>query len=374
MTKNIPLIDLHPTHDPLEKQMVAAFKSVYERNAFVLGAEVQSLEKAFARLCGVKEGIGVSSGTAALTLTLRALGIGPGDEVLTTPFSFFSTASCIAYVGARPVFADVEEDTLNLDPAKLEALRTDKTKAVLPVHLFGHPARMDAIRRFAQKHGLLIVEDACQAHGAKYLDRSVGGWGDAACFSFYPSKNLGGLGDGGLVVTDNAELAGRLRVLRNCGRRDVPYEHSELGYVERLDNMQAAFLLVKLKFLGRWNAERKKLVRCYEEGLAGTPVHPLPSLPEAAPVYHLFTVRTPRRDDLQKYLTGQGIGTGICYKTPLHLQKAFAYLKGRRGDFPVAEKAAEEVLSLPLYAGLSPAAVRRVCAEIRRFFSRSSNG
>jgi dTDP-4-amino-4,6-dideoxygalactose transaminase len=346
---------------------MAAFRSIYRRNEFILGEEVRLMEEEFARLCGAAHGIGVSSGTAALTLALKALGVGPGDEVITTPFTFFATASAIVSAGARPRFVDVEPGTLNMDPARLGSALTRLTKVVMPVHLFGHPADMEPIADFARRRGLRVVEDACQAHGARYGGSPVGALGAAACFSFYPSKNLGGLGDGGLVTTNDGRLAEKLRSLRNCGRRGQ-YEHVEMGYNERLDNLQAAVLRVKLKQLGAWTDERRALAAAYREGLSGGPARPLDVSPLAEPVYHLFTVRAPRRDELKEFLGRQGIGSGVFYPTPLHLQKAFAFLKHRPGDFPEAERAGREVLSLPLYPGLSKSAVRRVAAAVKRFY------
>ncbi len=361
-------MDLGPAHRPLERRVMSAVRSVYRRHAFILGEEVAALERDFARLCGAAHGVGMSSGAAALTLTLRALGVGPGDEVLTTPFTFFATAAAVAYVGARPRFVDVDPATLNLDPARLEASRTRRTRAVLPVHIFGQPADMDPILRFARRRGLAVVEDACQAHGARYGGRPAGALGDAGCFSFYPSKNLGGLGDGGMAVTNRARLAEKLRVLRNCGRRASAYEHPELGYNERLDNLQAAVLRIKLERLSAWTRERRRLAEVYREELEGGPARPLAVLPKAEPVYHLFTVRAPRRDALKARLAEQGIAAGVFYQTPLHLQKAFSSLKYRRGDFPEAEKASGDVLSLPMYPGLPESAARRVARAVRAFY------
>jgi dTDP-4-amino-4,6-dideoxygalactose transaminase len=366
--KTIPLIDLVPAHRALERGVLAALRSVYRRNAFVLGDEVRRREAAFSCLCGALRAVGVASGTAALTLSLRAMGAGEGDEVVTTPFTFFATASSIVAAGATPRFADVDAGTLNLDPAALERACTRRTRAVLPVHLFGQPAAMDEIGRVARRRRLDVLEDACQAHGARFAGRPVGSWGRAACFSFYPSKNVGALGDGGMVVTDDARLAEELRMLRNCGRRDKPYEHVAMGYVERLDNLQAAVLEVKLKRLDAWNRERRRLAAVYDEELAGTPAVPLAVHPRAEPVYHLYTVRAPRRDALKARLASAGIGSGVFYQTPLHLQPAFKRLGYGRGDFPEAERAAREVLSLPLYPGLPRAAVARAAREVRRFY------
>ena len=364
----IPFMDLSPVHRELESAATAAFRRVYEKNEFILGEEVRLFEEEFARACGAAQGVGISSGTAALELSLRALGVGPGDEVITTPFSFFATASVVAYVGAVPRFADVDPGTLNLDPTRLEKLYTPKTKAVLPVHLFGKPADMEAINAWAQSHRLPGVEDACQAHGARWRGRPVGSLGTAGCFSFYPTKNLGGFGDGGMTVTNDGSLAERLRSLRNCGRR-AQYEHLELGYNERLDNLQAALLRLKLPRLAGWTDERRRLAEEYRRGLQGTPARPLAVTPGAEPVYHLFTVRAPRRDALKAFLAERGVQSGVFYPTPLHLQPAFKSLGGKPGDCPEAERAAQDVLSLPLYPGLPAASVQRVAAMVGEFYS-----
>jgi dTDP-4-amino-4,6-dideoxygalactose transaminase len=366
--KNIPLIDLKPTHRKMEKAILGAIRDAYRRNDFILGEDVKALEKDMAELCGVAHGIGMSSGTSALEGALRALGIGPGDEVITTPFTFFATAAVIAYTGATPVFVDVEPGTLNMDMFKLEAACSPRTKAIVPVHLFGNPMNMSSVMKFAEHRSLFVVEDACQAHGAVHRDRPVGGWGHAGCFSFYPSKNVGGLGDGGMVVTHDSDLAEKIRLWRNCGRR-AQYEHVALGRNERLDNVQAAVLRVKLKHLTAWNKERDILADLYHRELKETPVRPLEVRENSRPVYHLYTVRAPRRDELQKHLNGRGIGAGVFYPLPLHLQKAFAGLGHKAGDFPVAEAASREVLSLPLYPGLSWTSVRRVIAAVREFYA-----
>jgi dTDP-4-amino-4,6-dideoxygalactose transaminase len=363
----IPFIDLTPLHAPLEEQAVAAFRGIYRRNEFILGDDVRRLEADFAGLMGATQGIGVSSGTSALMLILKALNVGPGDEVITTPFTFYATAAAIVFAGARPVFVDVDPGTLNLDPARLAGAATARTKAVMPVHIFGHPADMDAVETFARSRGIPVVEDACQAHGATWKGRPVGSLGAAAAFSFYPSKNLGGLGDGGMITTNDATLAERLRTLRNCGRK-AQYEHVELGYNERLDNLQAALLRVKLPHLAAWTEERRRLAAIYRDLLAECPARPLDVRPGASPVYHLFTLRAPRRDALKAHLEAAGIASGIFYPLPLHLQPAFANLGGKPGDCPVAEAAAADVLSLPLFPGLSETAVRRIAAAVLSYY------
>lgn len=363
----IPFHNLAPVHEPLETAAVEVFRQIYRKNDFILGEAVRHFEEEFSHATGASYGIGMSSGTAALELSLRALGVGPGDDVLTTPFSFFATAAVIVYVGARPVFVDVDPATLNLDPHKLERALTLKTKAILPVHLFGQPADMTAINSFARAHKIHVVEDACQAHGARWHGQSVGALGQVGCFSFYPTKNLGGFGDGGMAVTNDGDVAERLRRLRNCGRR-AQYEHLELGYNERLDNLHAALLRLKLPHLKAWTEERQRLAALYHRELAETPARPLTVTPGAEPVYHLFTVRAPRRDALREYLAGQTIQSAIFYPTPLHLQPAFAGYGGKRGDCPEAERAAEDSLSLPLYPGLLEKNVLRVTAAVRAFY------
>lgn len=362
----IPFHNLAPVHEPLESAALDVFRRVYRKNDFILGEDVRHFEEEFAHAVGASYGVGISSGTAALELALRSLGVGPGDEVITTPFSFFATAASIVYVGARPVFVDVDAGTLNINPRQFEQALTLKTKAILPVHLFGHPADMTAINDFARSHHIPVVEDACQAHGARWHGQPVGALGHIGCFSFYPTKNLGGFGDGGLAVTNDSDLAERLRRLRNCGRR-AQYEHMELGYNERLDNLQAALLRMKLPHLKIWTEERQRLAALYHRELAGSSVTPLSVVPGAEPVYHLFTVRTPRRDALREYLASHGIQTGVFYPTPLHLQPAFASFGGKPGDCPEAERAAGDCLSLPLYPGLSESNVRRITAAVHAF-------
>jgi dTDP-4-amino-4,6-dideoxygalactose transaminase len=364
----LPFLNLAHVHEPLESAAVEVFRQVFRKNDFILGEHVRHFEEEFARAVGASYGIGISSGTAALELSLRALGVGPGDDVLTTPFSFFATAAVIVYVGARPVFVDVDPTTLNMDPRALEGALTLKTKAILPVHLFGQPADMTAVNTFARAHNLHVVEDACQAHGARWHGRPVGALGQIGCFSFYPTKNLGGCGDGGIAVTNDSHLAERLRSLRNCGRR-AQYEHLELGYNERLDNLQAGLLRLKLPHLRLWTEERQRLAALYQRELAECPARPLAVTEGAEPVYHLFTVRAPRRDALREHLSSRGIHTGVFYPTPLHLQPAFAEFGGKPGDCPEAERAAGDALSLPLYPGLSETNVLRVTAAVRAFYA-----
>jgi dTDP-4-amino-4,6-dideoxygalactose transaminase len=363
----IPFMNLTPVHEPLEGACVEAFRQIYRKNEYVLGEAVKLFEEEFAHRTGAAHGVGFSSGTAALEMALRAVGVGPGDDVLTTPYSFFATAAVIVYVGARPVFVDVDPGTLNMNPRFLEKAFTQKTKAILPVHIFGQPADMTAINDFARARKIPVIEDACQAHDARWRGQPVGALGRIGCFSFYPTKNLGGFGDGGIAVTNDGDLVERLRRLRNCGRR-AQYEHLELGYNERLDNLQAALLRVKLPHLTAWTQERCRLAALYRRELADCPAQPLAVAEGADPVYHLFTVRAPRRDALRDHLTAAGIQSGIFYPTPLHLQPAFAGFGGKPGDCPEAERACLEVLSLPLYPGLPEKSVLRVAAAVQDFY------
>jgi dTDP-4-amino-4,6-dideoxygalactose transaminase len=370
--KKIPFIDLRPAHRALESKILAVFRSAVRRNDFILGEEVRRFEEEFARSGRYRHAVGVSSGTSALFLALRAVGINSGDGVLTSPFTFYATAAAVVYAGGRPEFVDIDPGTLNLDPARLEKARTRRTRGVLPVHLFGQPCDMERIGRFARRHRLRVVEDACQAHGARFRGRTVGRWGDAGCFSFYPTKNLGGMGDGGMIVTESADLAEKLRRLRNCGRPPgASYRHDELGYNERLDNLQAAALRVKLPRLMEWTRQRRLLADVYREELGNCPAVPLRETKGAGSVFHVFTVRAPDRDGLRDHLRRHGIDSAVFYPTPLHLQPAFRYLGYGPGDFPEAEKAAGEVVSLPLYPGLSLSAVRRVAAAVRGFYKSS---
>ncbi len=359
----IPLVDLKAQYTALRADIDAAIARVIANTSFIMGPEVRAFEEAFAAWCQTRYAVGVSSGTAAIELTLRALGVGPGDEVITTPHTFIATAEAISAASATPVFADIDPATYNLDPAAAEAAITPRTRALLPVHLYGQPADMDALADIAQRHGLALVE-AAQAHGAQINGRRVGGLGHAACFSFYPGKNLGAYGDGGAVTTDDEALAGRLRKLRDHGRSSK-YVHDELGYGHRLDALQAAILAAKLPHLDAANAARRRLSARYNELLADTDLI-LPFVPEdVTPVWHLYVVRTPRRDELLASLRKQGIEAGIHYPLPLHLQPAYRGLGLGPGSFPVAEAAAQQVLSLPLFPEMTDEQQERVAAALR---------
>jgi len=361
---NVPLVDLKAQYDTIRPAIDAAIQRVIAHSAYIMGPEVAAFEQAFAAYCGVNHAVGVSSGTAALFLTLLGYGIGPGDEVITTPFTFFATGEAISQVGARPVFVDIDPVTYNLDPNRIEAAITPRTRAIMPVHLFGQPADMDAINAIAGRYGLLVIEDAAQAHGSRYRGRRAGSLGTAACFSFYPSKNLGCYGDGGAVVTDDDRLAARVRSLRDHGRTNK-YEHAELGYGHRLDGIQAAILAAKLPHLDAWNAARRRLADRYTALLADTPLVTPRHLPVTEPVYHCYVVRAPQRDALLSRLQQAGIGVGVHYPIPLHLQPAYRFLELEPGSFPVSEQAAREVLTLPLYAEMTEAQQDAVVAAIK---------
>jgi len=360
----IPLVDLKAQYAAIQPEVDAAVQRVLRDASFVLGREVEAFERAFAAYCGVPHAVGVASGTAALHLALQTCGVGAGDEVITTPHTFIATAEAISHCGARPVFVDIDPATYNLDVARLEAAISSRTRAILPVHLYGHPVPMDRVQAVARRHGLPVIEDAAQAHGAAYDGRRVGAWGDAACFSFYPGKNLGAYGDGGMVVTGDAGIAARVRMLRDHGRR-AKYAHEVIGYGERLDALQAAVLGVKLHHLDAWNAARQRAATRYRDLLAGVEVVLPPDGARAQPVYHLFVIRTAERDRVLADLRAAGIGAGVHYPRPLHLQPAYAHLGYAAGSFPHAERAAREVLSLPLYPEITDDQLAAVATVLR---------
>jgi dTDP-4-amino-4,6-dideoxygalactose transaminase len=341
---------------------------VFEGMQLFLGPNVRAFEEEFAAYCQAQQAIGVGSGTDALILSLRAADVGPGDEVITVSHTFFADTEAIALVGATPVFVDVEPDTWNLDPSKLEAAITPRTKAIIPVHLCGQPADMTPIMEIARRHKLFVLEDACQAHGAEYQGKRVGAIGDAAVFSFYCSKNLGGFGEGGMVTTNDAGLTARIRRLRDHGS-DRRYEHAEIGTNARLDEVQAAILRVKLRHLDGWNAGRQANAAAYGELLAGTGLA-LPTVrPDRTHVYHLYVVQGPRRDALKDYLGERGISTGVHYPIPGHLQPAAQPWTKGPGSLPVTEGLAERVLSLPMYPELSREQVAYVADAVRAFYA-----
>jgi len=342
----VPFLDLRAQYHSIKAEVDAAVAHVLESSQFVLGEEVAAFEREFALLTGAAEGVAVNSGTSALHLALLAAGIGPGDEVITVPHTFVATVAAIRYTGARAVFVDIDPTSFNMDPALLEAAITARTRAIVPVHLYGQPADMYPILATARRHGLLVIEDACQAHGASYRGRPVGSLGDLACFSFYPGKNLGAYGEGGIVVTSKAEFARTIRMLRDWGQ-DRRYHHVLPGYNYRMEGMQGAILRVKLRHLERWTEARRAHAARYRTLLSDTALALPAEMPDSRHVYHIFAVRTREREALIGRLAERGIQTGIHYPVPVHLQPA--YEAGAEGSFPHAESAAREVLSLPLY-------------------------
>lgn len=360
----VPFLDLKAHVAALRGEIDAAVARVLDSGWFILGPEGEAFEDEMAQAFGAKEAVGVANGTEAIQLVLEALGVGAGDEVVTSPLSAAFTALAVARAGARPVFADLDPETLNLAPESVERVLTPRTKALLPVHLYGHPVDLDPLLDIARRRGIPLVEDACQAHGAQYKGRTVGSIGDAGTLSFYPTKNLGAFGDGGGIVTDDTLLASRLRRLRNGGQSDR-YRHEVVGVNSRLDEIQAAILRAKLKHLGAWTERRRAIASAYLAALGASGLGLPREQPYARAVYHLFVARHPKRDALMAALRERGVGTLIHYPIPLHLQPAFASLGGKPGDFPVAEKAAEEVISLPLYPELTDDQVAAVTGALR---------
>lgn len=371
----VPLLDLGRAEEPIREELLAAVRRVAESSSFVLGPVVRSFEEAMASDLGVRHAIGVANGTDALYLALRALDLEPGDEVITTPFTFFATAGAIANAGGRVVFADIDPRTFNIDPRAAEHALSSRTRAILPVHLFGQVADMQPLNALAESNGIPIIEDAAQAVGAKALVegkwRPAGSLGTVACFSFYPTKNLGGWGDGGLITTDDDRLAAHMRRLREHGqeRGADSYRHAEVGINSRLDAIQAAVLETKLPHLSGWTESRRANAAGYDERLAGVPGVQTPTArPDRFHVYHQYTIRAEQRDGLRAHLEERAIGSGIYYPVPLHLQPCFADLGYGRGEFPEAEAAAGEVLSLPVFPGLRPAERERVVSAIREYY------
>lgn len=368
----VPLLDLKAQFSAIRDEVMPALLAVIERQQFILGPEVEELEKAIAKLSATRYAVACASGTDALLLTLKALDLEPEEEVITSPFTFFATAGAIWNAGGKPVFADIEPETFNIDPAAVEAAIGPRTRAVVPVHLFGQMARMEDLLRIASGRGLVLIEDAAQAIGARRkIDgrwRMAGELGWAGAFSFFPSKNLGAWGDGGMIVTQDGALAERLRRLRTHGGLKH-YHHEEVGTNSRLDTLQAAVLLAKLPHLGAWSAARREVAARYSEELSGVGDLVLPKVDQANEhIFHQYTIRTRRRDALLEHLRARGIGCAVYYPTPLHLQPCFAGLGYKAGQFPEAERASREVLSLPVYPELDHAAQGKVIDAIKEFF------
>ena len=365
----IPLVDLKAQYRGIKVEVDEAVGAVLEGGHFILGPEVAAFEREFAAYCRTEHAVGVNSGTSALHLAMLAAGVGPGDEVITTAFTFVATVAGIEYAGARPVLVDVDPATLNIDPGRIEAAISERTKAVVPVHLYGQPADMDRILAIARKHNLAVIEDAAQAHGAEFKGRRAGSMGDIACFSFYPGKNLGAAGDGGAVTTARPDYAQKLRMLRDWGAEEK-YLHVLKGFNFRLDEIQAAILRVKLRRLEGWTELRRRHARTYTNLLSGAALGLPAEAPDVRHVYHMYVVRSRERDRLRSELHSAGIHAGIHYPIPVHLQPAYANLGYRRGDFPVAEHAADEVLSLPLYPELTSEQIERVARAISQSATR----
>jgi dTDP-4-amino-4,6-dideoxygalactose transaminase len=371
-----PMVDLGAQYRRIKPAIDAAIARVVESGHFVKGEECGLFEAEFAAWCGVAHGAGVANGTDALTLAIKAFGVGGAeDEVITVSNTFIATGEAILLNGARPVFIDVDPVTFTMDAQQLEAAITPQTRLILPVHLYGHPADMAAITAIAARHGIPVLEDAAQAHGAEINGRRAGGLGHAACFSFYPGKNLGAYGDAGIVVSDDREFIARVRQLANHGAGANKYDNVVAGTNSRLDTLQAAVLRVKLGSLDEWNRERRERVAAYTRALSGAPSVGLPTeAPAMKSAWHLYTIRVPDREALQKHLASQGIATAIHYPRPIHLQPAMALAGGRAGDLPVSERLSNEVLSLPLYPELPLAAVEEIAGEVRRFAGSAGRG
>jgi dTDP-4-amino-4,6-dideoxygalactose transaminase len=360
----IPFVDLKAQYHSIKPEIDAAIANVLESSQFVLGQEVAAFEQEFAHYCRVRYAVGVNSGTSALHLALLAAGVGPGDEVITVPFTFVATVAAIIYSGARPVFVDIEPASLTIDVNRIEDVITPHTKAIIPVHLYGQPADMDPILDIARRHRLVVIEDAAQAHGAAYKGRRVGGLGDLGCFSFYPGKNLGAYGEGGAVTTNNPSYFGTINMLRDWGA-EHKYQCVLKGYNYRLEGMQGAILRVKLHHLEKWTEARRTHTTRYGKFLADSSLSLPAEMPYARHVYHIYAVRTPRRDALRQALLMQGIQTGIHYPVPVHLQPAYADLGYRMNDFPCSERMAHEVCSLPMYAELQESVPGRIAECIK---------
>ena len=362
----IPFVDLKTQYRSIKSEIDAAIARVLESAQFALGSEVAAFEKEFAAYNGVAHAVGVNSGTSALHLALLAEGIGPGDEVITSPLTFVATVAAIGYTGARPTYADIDPHALTIDPAKIEQAITPKTKAIMPVHLYGQSADMDGILDVAKRHKLVVIEDAAQAHGARYKGKRAGSMGKSGCFSFYPGKNLGAYGEGGCVVTNDAAVADKVRMLRDWGQSQR-YVHKYRGYNYRLEGIQGAILRVKLRKLDEWNAARRAHAAEYGKLLAGASVRTPEVMSWGEHVFHVYAVRTKDRAGLQQHLASKEVQNGIHYPYPVHLQEAYADPAFPQGSFPEAETAANEVLSLPMFAELSSAQIAEVAAAIQSF-------
>ena len=369
MSEPVPYLDLRAQLKPLRAELDAAIARTLDNCSFCLGPDVAQFEKDFAAFCGAQHALGFNSGTSALHVAMLLLGVGPGDEVITTPYTFIATSWAISYCGAKPVYVDIDDATFNINPKLIEKAITPRTKVVMPVHLYGQPFDVDAVLEICRTHKLPLVEDSAQSHGAKYKGKTIGTFGEMSGFSFYPGKNLGACGEGGALVTNNSEFARRAKSLREHGS-SVRYYHDEVGFNYRMEGIQGAVLGVKLPHLKKWTRERQRVARRYAELLKETPLQLPQEASFAESVWHLYVVRHPRRDELKAHLDANGVGCALHYPLPLHLQKCYASLGHKPGDFPVAEKAARECLSLPIYPELTDAQIQRVAEVVRGFFSK----
>jgi len=366
--KNIAFVDLKRQYVSIKTDIDKVISKVLDSAEFILGSENEKFEEEFSKFIGVNYAVGVGSGMAALELGLRALGIGDGDEVITPVNSFIASSFSITLVGAKPILVDCQEDTFNIDIEKAEKLITSKTKAIMPVHLYGQVADMEGVLKLAKKYGLLVIEDACQAHGASFKGQKAGSFGDVAAFSLYPGKNLGGYGDGGIVTTNNKTIAEKINMLRNFGQKEK-YKHLILGENNKLDNLQAGILRVKLRHLEKWNNKRLKKAIIYNNLLKKAPVITPQIFPEYTHIFHLYVIRSKKRNKLMKYLSSKGISIVMHYPIPIHLQSAYKQLGYKKGDFPTAEMLSEEILSLPMFPEIKEEEIRYVCREIENFYS-----
>lgn len=363
---NVPFVTFKPLEKELDKELRSAFERVYNRSWYIEGAEDEEFEKAFAKYCDSKYCIGVGNGLDSLFLSLKALGVKEGDEVIVPSNTYIATALAVTYVGATPIFVEPDIYTFNIDPLKIEDALTNKTKAIMPVHLYGQACNMDPIMDIAKKYNLYVVEDCAQAHGAKYKGRVIGSFGDAAGFSFYPGKNLGALGDAGATVTNNKELAQKIRALGNYGS-DYKYHHVYQGNNSRLDELQAAFLSAKLIYLNKVNDARRQIAQKYIEGIKNPEII-LPFVPDyAEPVWHIFGIRCRKRMELEKYLNNAGIGTNKHYPIPMHLQECYKNLGWKKGDYPIAEEISNTELSIPMYYGMTDEEIQYVVDTVNDF-------
>lgn len=363
----INFVDIKRQYQEIRREVDEAIRNVLNSSQFVLGFECEEFENEFAKFVGVKHAVSVGSGLSALELGIRVLGIGKGDEVITPVNSFIASTSSISFTSAKPVLVDCREDTFNIDVERIKKSITKRTKAIMPVHLFGQVCDMENIVRIAKKYGLFVIEDACQAHGASFKGKKAGSFGDLAAFSFYPGKNLGAFGDGGMITTNNKKVADKIRMLRNYGQKEK-YNHLLLGWNSRLDNLQAAILRIKLKHLSNWNKKRLENAKLYNKLLMDLPIITPKIFTGYNHIFHIYTIRSKNRERLAKYLSRKGISTNMHYPIPIHLQAACKNLGYKKGDFPIAEKLAREILSLPMFPELKTNEIVYICTQIKNFF------